>query len=351
MSTFSSKIVGLIEKGLVPDFLIRAAIRCLLKQRLLRESSKDVTQSQEKIQAFIDLITSSPIAVQTEKANEQHYEVGADFYKLVLGKNLKYSSCFWNMEVQSLDQAEENMLKLSAERAQIVDGMSILELGCGWGSFSLWLAKFYPNSKIIGVSNSHSQKKWIDRMSQERQLKNLEIITADMNSFDISQKFDRVVSIEMFEHMRNLERLLMNVSKWLVDEGKLFVHIFSHKSFAYLFQSEGMTNWMGRYFFSGGMMPSHNLLLYFQKHLSIEKHWAVNGTHYAKTAEAWHENMYRFRDKVMNSLSDIYGNDKSGLWFVRWKLFFLACAELFGYRAGNEWLVSHYLFSKKKISS
>jgi len=339
-------IISAIYRGWIPDFILRFCIRLLLLKRLSDERSNNIEKAQEKLSKFISDIKLAPIAVLTEKANEQHYEVPAKFYQEVLGKNLKYSSCFWPSGVSDLSTAEAAMLEVTCERAQIKDGMEVLELGCGWGSLSLWMAKNFPNCKITAVSNSTSQKTFIDNCASEIGLKNLEVITCNINTFNTEKKFDRVVSVEMFEHMRNFELLLSQIAKWLKVGGKLFVHIFCHKEYAYLFESAGTANWMGRYFFSGGMMPSNNLLLNFQKDLKIEEHIAVSGTHYSKTAKAWHDNMHLKREKVTNIFKETYGGNDQAFWYVQWKLFFMACEVLFGFRSGNEWFVSHYRFVK-----
>ncbi|MCB0347123.1 MAG: class I SAM-dependent methyltransferase, partial [Bdellovibrionales bacterium] len=156
-----------------------------------------------------------------------------------------------------------------------------------------------------------------------------------------------VVSIEMFEHMRNHSELLTRISSWLRPGGKLFVHIFSHKEYSYLFETEGPSNWMGRYFFTGGMMPSKSLLQRTESPLMLEKQWWLSGQNYALTAEAWLEKLYLHRDRVMALFGDVYGEDAKTVWFNRWRIFFLSCAELFGYSRGEEWGVSHYLFVKQ----
>lgn len=334
-----------LEKDLFPDWLIRIRIRQLLRLRLKQETkSNPVLQLSHKME-YIDSLKSSPIAVHTEAANEQHYEVPSEFFKLVMGYRMKYSSGYWANTNTSFAESEEDMLALSVKRAEVQDGMKILDLGCGWGSISLYIAEKFPNCHITGVSNSRTQKDFIDSEAKKRGLKNIEILTQDMNVFTTQKKFDRILSVEMLEHMKNYELLFKKLASFLNPNGKFFIHIFTHKEFAYPFEVVDETDWMAKYFFTGGQMPSDDLFLYFQNNFLIENHWRLSGTHYQKTSEAWLANMYTNRDSILKILEETYGKDQATKWWVYWKVFFLSCAELFGFDKGKEWLVSHYLFT------
>lgn len=336
----------LIEQDKVPDFLLRKGIQKLLRQRLVDENKGGVEAQQAHLMELIAKLKASPIAVNTADANEQHYEVPTQFYQYCLGKNLKYSSGYWKPGVTDINQSEEDMLALSCERADLKNGQQVLELGCGWGSLSLYMSAKFPKSTFKVVSNSKTQKIYIDEQAKQRGIKNLEVITADINAFTIEDKFDRVVSVEMFEHMRNYQLLMAKVASFLKPDGKLWIHIFTHKEYAYLFEVIDDTDWMSKYFFTGGIMPSDDLLFYFNDDLVVENHWQVNGTHYAKTSEAWLANMDAHKNEIMLLFEQTYGKDQAVKWWVYWRLFYMACAELWNFNNGNEWLVSHYLFHK-----
>ena len=341
-----SVLIEFAETGRLPDWLIRAGIRLLNRRRLRGEHRGGAIALREHQRAFVAMLRRCPIAVLTEAANLQHYEIPPEFFSLTLGKRRKYSCCYYPTGNESLDEAEESMLALTCGRAHIQDKMDILELGCGWGSLTLWMAERYPRACITAVSNSGHQREFIMTQCQQREIGNVEVITADMNSFHTDRSFDRVVSVEMFEHMRNYELLLRKIGFWMKPDGRLFVHIFCHRKYAYLFETEGEDNWMGKYFFSGGIMPSDDLLFYFQSDLVIENHWRVDGTHYERTANHWLANMDTRKDAIMPILERTYGKQDAVRWFHRWRMFFMACAELWSFRNGQEWWVAHYVFKR-----
>ena len=333
-------MIQMAESGLLPDALVRFGIRRLLGKRLEQERQKHNRDDLE------NALKQGPVAVGQNEANEQHYEVDSRFYEQVLGPYLKYSSAYWPDGVNDLAEAERAMLAMTCERAELENGQDILEMGCGWGSLTLWMAEHYPGSRITAISNSASQKAFIMGRAREKGLTNVRVITADASLFHPDQPFDRVVSVEMFEHMRNHTALMARIHDWLKPGGKLFIHVFCHRNLTYLFEDEGSSDWMARYFFTGGMMPSYDWLPHCAGKLEEEQRWAVNGTHYARTLEAWLDLADQKQSRLIPLLDEVYGKGQGKVWLQRWRMFFMACAELFDYRGGEEWFVAHYLFSR-----
>jgi cyclopropane-fatty-acyl-phospholipid synthase len=344
MGAVTAKAVSWTETGLVPDAVIRAGIRRLLEAKRREIHSGDLEYAAEAQNRFVEEMNASPVALVPDVANEQHYEVPADFFLRVMGDHLKYSCCHWPDGVTTLSQAEAAALALTVERAGIKDGMNVLDLGCGWGSLSLWIAEHFPAAQVTSVSNSASQREFIVGQAAARGLDNIEVIVRDMNDFATERRFDRIVSVEMFEHMRNYGELFRRIGGWLKPDGRFFMHVFCHKSTPYPYVDKGPGDWMSRHFFTGGIMPSADLPLRFPGHLAIEKRWHWNGQHYARTCNAWLENMDSCRREIMPILASCYGKENASLWWQRWRMFFMACAELFDYDEGNEWYVGHYLF-------
>lgn len=339
--------IRLAERGLLPDWLIRAGIRQLNRQRLrsLRAGGEGAAARRQEL--LLAELADSPLAIETAAANEQHYELPPEFFRLCLGPRFKYSACLFERDDSTLAEAEEAMLTLYAERAGLADGQDILELGCGWGSLSLWLAQRFPGSRITGVSNSAPQRRFIEARAAALGLDNLRILTCDVNVLDLpGGHYDRVVSIEMFEHLRNYRTMLARIAGWLRPGGALFVHIFCHDRDAYPFETAGEHNWMGRHFFTGGLMPAFGTLAHFQDDLHLERQWRVDGRHYQRTANAWLANHDGNADAVMAVMRQTYGKADAALWNQRWRIFWMACAETFGFNGGSEWLVGHYLFRK-----
>ena len=338
--------ISWVEQGLVPDAVVRGGIRRLCEERLRDLACDDAERAVAITESFVRAMREAPTAPLPELANSQHYEVPAEFFRLALGPRRKYSSAWWPDGVDSLAQAEERALQATCERAELADGQHILELGCGWGSLTLYMAQRYPGSRILAVSNSRSQREHIEAEARRRGLANVGVITADMNDFTSGVAFDRVVSVEMFEHMRNWESLFARVHDWLLPGGRLFMHVFCHRATPYAFEERDASDWMSRHFFSGGMMPSDGLALRVSGALRLVERWRWDGTHYEKTANAWLHNLDAAREEAMAVLGRVYGPGEAARWVQRWRLFFMACAELFGYRNGQEWCVSHYLFER-----
>jgi cyclopropane-fatty-acyl-phospholipid synthase len=342
-------IEALLDRDLVPDSVVRLGIRRIVTARL-REQQKGGSDGQgRRFAALLEWLRTQPIAVATDAANAQHYELPPAFFERVLGRHVKYSSAWWPAGVAALADAEAQMLELTTRRAQIADGHHILELGCGWGSLTLYLARRYPSSAILAVSNSAPQRDYIVAKARAHALANVTVVTADINDFDPGRRFERIVSVEMLEHVRNYPALFARVRDWLTVDGRFFAHVFAHRQFAYPYESRGESDWMARHFFTGGMMPSHELFLRLEDDLLVDRHWRFDGTHYQKTAEAWLQNFDRNRAAIDPVLAAVYGRDEVVRWAGRWRVFFMACAEMFGYRDGHEWGVSHYRFRRREL--
>jgi len=338
----------LMERGYLPDSLIRRSIQRLLQQRVRAFRRRIPSKQLEANRKFLEEMRSAPVALVPDKANEQHYEVPAAFFERVLGPRRKYSCCYYPVGVSDLAEAEEAALALACERVHLRDGMKILELGCGWGSLTFWMAEHFPTSRITAVSNSHSQRAFIEHTCEERGFDKVHVITCDMNEFVPPEVgYDRAVTVEMFEHMRNWPELLRRIASWLSPEGRLFVHVFCHRECAYEFETKEETDWMGREFFTGGMMPSDDLMLCCQDDLVVESHWRIDGLHYNKTCEAWLANLDRQRAEIVTLLASTYGAHEAERWLQRWRVFFLACSELFAFNRGREWWVAHYLLKQR----
>ncbi len=346
MSDRTPFLSSLLDRGWVPDPLVRFGIRRLLAGRLRSERRRGPADPAARAALRAAQLRAEPLAIETDAANRQHYEVPAGFYRLVLGPYLKYSCGYWPEGVTTLAGSEEAMLALSAERAEVADGQTVLDLGCGWGSLSLYLAARFPRCRILAVSNSRGQGEFILGEAARRGLPNLRHQVADVNTFAPGERFDRVISIEMFEHVRNYELLLERIAGWLSPHGKLFVHVFCHRELAYPFEDEGPGDWMARHFFTGGQMPSAGLLPAFQGALRLEEQWAVSGLHYQRTSEAWLERLDANREAVLGLFRQVYGEREAPVWLERWRIFFMACAELFGTAGGEEWRVEHYRFAR-----
>jgi cyclopropane-fatty-acyl-phospholipid synthase len=343
----TARAIHWVEQGLVPDGAVRLGIRRLLRQRLTELHSGDVEASSRMMEAFLGEMRRAPLALLPGKANEQHYELPAEFFCAVLGARRKYSCCWWPDGVETLDQAEVAALAETCARAGLADGQRILELGCGWGSLSLWMAERLPHARITAVSNSLSQRAHIESEAAARGLRNLEVLTCDFNDFDTGERFDRVISVEMFEHLRNWPQAFANVARWLGKEGRFFMHVFAHREAPYAFEPRDASDWMSRHFFSGGMMPGDDLALRCQDDLRVIGRWRWNGRHYARTAAAWLEQMDSRREALMPLFGRIYGAHEAALWWMRWRLFFMSVEELFAHAQGGQWWVSHYLFEKR----
>ena len=331
-------LLSLAESGFIPDVLIKIAARYISNRRLSEQSDDD---NKDKI---ISVLSRGAVAEKTYDANEQHYEVPPEFFNYVLGTNLKYSCSLFD-DVDSLDDAEESMLKLYIDRADIKDGHEVLDLGCGWGSFSLYVAKRYPDINITSVSNSSDQIAYIKNEAHKKGLSNIKAFRMDVNNLELNKKFDRIVSIEMFEHLRNYRLILNYLNHALKPDGKLFIHIFCHKKLTYLYEMKNNLDWMTKYFFQGGIMPSKDIFQYFEDELEIINQWDINGNHYSKTCKAWLNNHYKNKIKILDIFEKHY--EEPIIWFNRWRIFFLSCEAFFALNNGREYFVAHYLFKKR----
>ncbi len=345
--------IALAERGLLPDAWVRAGMRRVIGKRLKTETATFAKDGEARMRQFIAELDASPIAIETQSANRQHYEVPAQFFKLHLGPRLKYSCCLFPSGRESLSGAEEAMLAMYADRAGLVDGQRVLDLGCGWGSLALWVAARFPRSQVVGLSNSQGQRAFIEAQAAERGIRNLTIRTGNIVDFefdpaDLGGGFDRIVSIEMFEHMKNYRKLFAKVSRWLHDDGRVFVHVFAHRRVAYHFEDADADDWMARHFFTGGTMPSYDLFKRFDEHLVVEKRWWISGHHYQRTANDWLRHMDAAAPAIMEIFEGTYGKD-ARIWFARWRMFYMAVAELFGFDDGKQWGVAHYLFAKRDL--
>jgi cyclopropane-fatty-acyl-phospholipid synthase len=343
---------AVVDRGLLPDPVLRAAIRRLLASRLRDITAGSVEDRSRRKRELLRELAQAPLAIHTDEANEQHYEVPTELFELMLGPHLKYSSGYWPASVSTLAQAEEAMLRLTTDHAELADGQDVLELGCGWGSLTLWMAERFPTSRITAVSNSATQREHIEKQAAARGLANVRVLTCDVNRLGVDAytdvvtpgSFDRVVSVEMFEHVRNHRVLTERIATWLRPGGKLFVHVFAHRSDPYPFDTGGNADWMARHFFTGGLMPSDDLLLHSVRDLAVEDHWVLSGRHYARTLRAWLDRLDADRGRATALLADTYGPRAGRAWFHRWRVFDIACEELFGFAGGDEWHVSHYRF-------
>ncbi len=344
--------IRLVEDHDVPRPLLLAAIRARVAARLRRERRGGTDAESERARLLRRRLAESPVAVRADAANEQHYEVPAEFFRLCLGPQLKYSSCLYPPGIDDLVLAEDAMLAVTCERARLEDGQDVLELGCGWGSLTLWMAEHYPRSRITAVSNSAGQREYIEQQARERGLSNVEVITTDVTVLDMAdRRFDRVVSVEMLEHVKNHPALFARIRSWLRPDGFFFVHVFTHRDVSFEFSDNDQSDWIGRHFFTGGTMPSDDLLLHAASGVfAVEDHWRVSGMHYARTALHWDDNLVAHREEAVAVMERDHPGEGER-WFRRWRLFFLACAGLWGYRGGDEFMVSHYLFAPLPASA
>lgn len=335
---------AVVGAGLLPDFLTRLGIRRLIRERQRSLYRGAASERSARERAFIEALTTSPVAIHQDAANAQHYEVPPRFFELVLGRNLKYSCAFFEPG-DTLDMAEGRMLGLTAARAQLGPDQDILELGCGWGSLTLFMAERFPTARILALSNSGAQREFILERARARNLTNIQVETADISHWEPPRAFDRVVSVEMFEHLRNWPLMFRRVSGWLEPQGRFFLHVFTHREYSYPFVDEGDGDFMARHFFTGGMMPSDTLALAVRGDLQLEEHVRIPGGHYAKTATAWLANMDAHRREIEVLFKQTYGPEAGRFWHY-WRAFFMACEQLWSFDQGRQWIVSHYRFRR-----
>jgi len=334
----------LLAWNAVPDSILRKIVRARVRrvQSSFDRLAPEDAEARETL--LLERLESGPVTVCAEDANRQHYEVPPAFFALTLGPWFKYSCCYWPDGVADLARAEELMLELTAERAGLSDGQSVLDLGCGWGSFALWAAERYPHSRILAFSNSDPQRRHIEQRARQRGLDNLRVATGDVSSFAPAERFDRVVSVEMLEHVRNHKVLFERIAGWLSPSGLFFAHVFCHRKHLYAYELDGEASWMTEHFFSGGIMPSWDYLTRYGESLSLVDRWQVEGSHYAKTLRAWLVNLDRSRNDVLPVLRHTYGPEQARLWLAYWRIFFIACEETFALDEGRSYFVGHYLF-------
>jgi cyclopropane-fatty-acyl-phospholipid synthase len=338
------KTLRLAESGQVPDPLVREGIRMLLRQR---EASMEADGAHPD---FLQSLEEGSVAIAPPEDHVPHIELPPAFFEQFLGPRMKHSCCLFPNDDETLAAAEAAMLRLSCARAGIVDGMDVLELGCGWGSLSLWMAEHYPACRITAVSGTDRQRGFVEERARRHGLTNLTVITHDMNDFNTDDRFDRCVSVEMFERMRNWRELFTRTARWLRPDGRLFLHVFCHEKHAYPYVTGGEAHWIADHFLAGGMMPSYDLAPRMALDFHEEGRWMVNGLHYHHTCRHWLANMDRNEAEILPILKTVYGTGDALLWWHRWRLFHIACAELFGWRGGTAWFVGHYLFNRRASS-
>ncbi|HOY69043.1 MAG TPA: class I SAM-dependent methyltransferase [Candidatus Ozemobacteraceae bacterium] len=347
MSLLSRIAMRLVETGFMPDILVRLGLRTLNWAKLYREHRGDLESRSETFRTLLSRLKLSPIAVSEEQNRRNHFEVPPEFFGCVLGTRLRFTCCYFPFGSESLDDAEESMLRLTAERARLANGQKILDLSCGWGDLTLWMAERFPDAQITAVTRSVAQCRHVTRLARQRDLRNVEVTTSDIAHYCSPRKFDRIIATETLERCRNYQELMHRIAGWLEKDGLFFVQMFMHRELAYVYDSISDDDWMGKRFFTGGLMPSDDLLLHFQDEMAITDHWRLSGRHYAMTAEHWLQRLDAARAELLPLLEETYGKTRGMLWFRRWRVFFLSIAEMFDCWGGEEWGVSQYLFRKR----